>query len=49
MPVKKKLAPKNPKKKELDSKNVEFIEKQRIAKKKAMKRKNEILNSSSES
>ena len=53
MPVKKKLAPKNTKTKkegegkDLASKKVEFLEKQRVARKKALQRKNEELNSSS--
>ena len=53
MPVKKKLAPKNsktekPEEKELASKKVEFLEKQRLAKKKAIQLKNEALNNSSD-
>jgi len=51
MPVRKKLASRNPKKvssEGLESKNVEFLEKQRLAKKKAMAKKGQILDQSSD-
>ncbi|MDC0254391.1 methyl-accepting chemotaxis protein [Bacteriovoracales bacterium] len=51
MPVRKKLASRNPKKDSsegLESKNVEFLEKQRLAKKKAMAKKGQTLNQSSD-